>query len=135
MSTQQEDDEFFHSLEREIFDAFEAPGNPDTIERLYSSEFLAINADGSKSDKQAAIEIVDAGVFPVCETVENDESHVRRFDDTAIITGRSKWVDPDGEFTTTVRHTQTWVNDDGQWQMVGWQGTPVAGEKAAGPDL
>lgn len=122
-------------LEREIFDAFELPGDSSAIERLYHEDFLSINADGSTSTKQEVVEIVEQGVFPVSEEVSNEDALVRRFGDIAIITGRSEFVDPADELTTEVAHTQTWVNEDGQWQMVGWQGTPVEGAPAAGPDL
>lgn len=110
------------ALQREVFDAFEQPGDAEAIDRLYSTEFLAINADGSTSTKEDAKEIVNAGVFPVSETVTNDETEVRVFGDTAVVTGRSVW---EGEQTVTVRHTQIWAKEDGESQMVGWQGTPV----------
>lgn len=127
-------DEFFRKLERELFDACEMPGDEEAIDRLYASDFLSINADGSYSDKQEALEVIEAGRFPVTEKIVNDETRVRRFGGTAVITGRSKWVDPEGERTTVVRHTQIWVWRDGDWQMVGWQGTPLPGEAASGPD-
>ena len=110
------------ALQRDVFDAFEQPGDAEAIEQLYSDQFLAINADGSTSTKEEAKEIVESGVFPVSETVENDETQVREFGDTAVVTGRSVW---EGEQTATVRHTQIWTKEGGEWQMVGWQGTLV----------
>lgn len=122
----------FRKMEREIFDAFEAPGDEETIERRYGDDFLAINADGSVTDKTEAVEIVEAGQFPVSETVANDESQVRRFGDTVVVTGRSQWITE--EVTADVRHTQIWTKRDERWQMVGWQGTPVTDESTVGPD-
>lgn len=110
------------ALQREVFDAFEQPGDAEAINQLYSTDFLAINADGSTSTKEEAKEIVKAGVFPVSKTVTSDETEVRIFGNTAVVTGRSVW---EGEQTVTVRHTQIWAKEDGEWQMVGWQGTPV----------
>ena len=128
------DEEFFKQLKREVFDAFELPGDAEAIDRLYSEDFLSINADASYSDKQEAVEVVEAGQRPVVEEVVNDETRVRQFGDTAVITGRSKWVGPEGDCTSVVRHTMTWVKEDGRWQMVGWQGTPLPGEEAYGPE-
>lgn len=124
--------ERFRGMEREIFDAFEAPGNEEAIERLYGDDFLAINADGSVTSKAEAVEIVEAGHFPVSDTVTTDESRVRRFGDTVVVTGRSQWVTE--ELTVDVLHTQIWTKRDGAWQMVGWQGTPVNDESAVGPE-
>ena len=129
------DEEFFQQLEREVFDAWELPGDAETIDRLYSEYFLSINADASYSDKQSALEVVEAGRIPVAEEVTNDETHVRQFGNTAVITGRSKWVDEQRDLTGIVRHTMIWIKEDGRWQMVGWQGTPLPGDPAVGPDL
>ena len=43
-------------------------------------------------------------------------------------------VSPEGDPTAVVRHTMTWVKKDGCWQMAGWQGTPLPGEGAYGPE-
>ncbi|REL33790.1 DUF4440 domain-containing protein [Rhodohalobacter sp. SW132] len=129
-----QDDETLQRLEREVFDAFELPGDAGAIDRLYSEDLLAINADASYSDKQEAVEIVEAGRFPFMEEIVNDETRVRQFGDTAVVTGRSKWVDPEDEGTAVVRHTMIWEKEDGRWQMAGWQGTPLPGEGAYGPE-
>lgn len=129
-----DDEKTLRRLEREVFDAWELPGEAETIDRLYSEDFLAINADGSYSEKQGTVEIVEAGEFPVVEEVVNDEVDVRQFGNSAVITGRSKWVDPEDELTSVIRHTTIWVKEDDRWQMVGWQGTPLPGEGAYGPE-
>lgn len=128
----EEANELFRKLERDVFDAFERPGDPNAIDRLYSNEFLSINADASLSTKQEAMEVIEAGEFPVSDSITNDNTRVRRFGDTAIITGRSRWITE--TVTAEVLHTQIWTQQDDQWQMVGWQGTPVTEESALGPD-
>jgi hypothetical protein len=130
------DEEFFQQLEREVFDAWELPGNIEVIDRLYSDDFLSINADpvASYSDKQGAIEMIEAAIYPVAEEIINDETRVRRFGDTVVQTGRSKWVDPAGELTTVIRHSLIWVHKDDRWQLVGWQGTPILDETVPGPE-
>jgi len=129
-----QDEETLRRLEREVFDAFELPGDAEAIDRLYSEDFLAVNADASYSDKQDAVEIAESGRRPVVEEIANDETRVRQFGETAVVTGRSEYVDPEGEGTAVVRQTMIWVKEDGRWQMVGWQGTPLPGEAAYGPD-
>jgi ketosteroid isomerase-like protein len=130
------DEEFFKQLEREVFDAFELPGDAEAIDRLYSEDFLSINADASYSNKQDAVEMVEAARPPVVEEIINDETRVRQFGNTAVITGRSKYVSTEGDLgTVVVRHTMIWVKEDDRWQMVGWQGTALPGEEAYGPDL
>lgn len=126
-------EEELRELQREFFEACEVPGDVETIDRLYSEEFFSINADGSTSVKQDVLELFKAGRFPVSESVTFDETKIRQYGDTATITGRSKWTNPDPDLTTVVRHTQTWVRGEGRWQLVGWQGTPIAGEAGLGP--
>lgn len=129
-----QDDEALRELEREVFDASEMPADAEALDRLYSEDFVSINADGSYSDKQDVLELIEAGRFLGVEEIINDETRVRQFGEAAVITGRSKYVDPEGEHTAVVRHTMIWVREDGRWQMVGWQGTPLPGEAAYGPD-
>lgn len=121
-----EDITTFHRLQRQLFDAFTLPGDPTVVDQLYSEDFFSINADGSTSDKQGAIEMVDEGVFPTSEEVQVEETMVRRFGDSAVVTGRSRWINSDPDPTVTVRHSQIWVQEDGEWQLVGWQGTPIS---------
>ena len=129
------DEEFFQQLEREVFDAFELPGDAEAIDRLYSEDFLSINADASYSDKQDAVEMVEAARPPVVEEIINDETRVRQFGNSAVITGRSKYVSTEGDLgTVVVRHTMIWVKEDDRWQLVGWQGTPVLDETVPGPE-
>lgn len=111
-------------LERDLFDAFEIPGDADRVDELYGEDFLSINADGSYSDKEDVLEIVENDLFPVSDRITNGETNVRSFGDTAIVSGRSQWY-VDGAEVADVRHTHIWVRDDGDWRMVGWQGTPV----------
>lgn len=133
MGTTTPNEEELRERQREFFGACELPGDVKTIDRLYSEGFFSINADGSTSVKEDVLEIFEAGQFPVSESVTFDETKIHQYDDVAIITGRSKWANPDPDLTTVVRHTQTWVREDGRWQLVGWQGTPIAGEAGLGP--
>ena len=120
------DDELFKELERELFAAHE--GTPDlaTIDRLYADDFLSTNADGRLVDKKGWLDILKAGQFPV-DRITTDDFKVRKYSDTAIVTGRSGYHYA-GKKLWEVRHTQVWVNLRGCWQLVGWQGTSVPNE-------
>ncbi len=98
----------------------------DIIDRLYASDFLSTNADGSVVNKQQWMEMLKAGLFPV-DKVASDDFHLRRYGDTALITGRSTYF-KDGRKVWEVRHTQVWVKLDDRWQLVSWQGTPLPSE-------
>lgn len=130
-----ENEEFFKQLAREVFDASEMPADAEVFDRLYSENFLSINADASYSTKQEALDLIEAGHFLGVEEIIDDETRVRQFGNTAVITGRSKYVGPEEDpGTVVVRHTMIWVKEDDRWQMVGWQGTPLPGEEARGPE-
>ena len=116
-------DEVFRELERELFAAHE--GTPDlaAIDRLYADDFLSTNADGRVVDKQGWIDLLRAGQFPV-DKITTDDFRVRRYSDTAIVTGRSAYHSG-GKKIWEVRHTQVWASSNGRWQLVSWQGTPL----------
>jgi hypothetical protein len=120
------DDELFQGLERELFAAHE--GTPDlaTIDRLYADDFLSTNADGRVVDKKGWLDMLKAGQFPV-DRITTDDFKVRKYSDTAIVTGRSAYHYA-GKKLWEVRHTQVWANTRGRWQLVGWQGTSVPNE-------
>ena len=115
----------FRELERQLFAAHE--GTPDlaTIDRLYAEDFLSTNADGRVVDKQGWLAILKAGQFPV-DTITTADFRVRQYSGAAVITGRSAYHNR-GK-TIEVRHTQIWATPNGQWQLVGWQGTAVPNE-------
>ena len=120
------DDELFRELDRELFAAHE--GTPDlaTIDRLYADDFLSTNADGRVVDKKGWLDFLKAGQFPV-DKITTDDFKVRKYSDTAIVTGRSTYHYA-GKKLWAVRHTQVWANTRGRWQLVSWQGTSVPNE-------
>ena len=119
------DDELFKELERELFAAHE--GTPDlaTIDRLYADDFLSTNADGRVVDKKGWLDVLKAGQFPV-DRITTDDFKVRKYSDTAIVTGRSAYHYAGQKLE--VRHTQVWAKTTGRWQLVAWQGTVAPNE-------
>ena len=94
-----------------------------TIDRLYADDFVSTNADGRVVDKRGWLEMLKAGQFPV-EKIETDDFKVRQYSETAIVTGRSAYLEG-GKKLFEVRHTQVWADLSGRWQLVSWQGTPI----------
>lgn len=119
-------DEIFRNLEREMFAAHEGTPDLSTIDRLYADDFVSINADGRIVNKQEWLEMLRSGKFSV-EKIATAEFRVRRYSDTAVITGRSSYFSS-GSRLFDVRHTQIWVQMAGRWRMVGWQGTAAPAE-------
>lgn len=116
------DEQMFRKLERGMFDAFEGKPNLKALGRLFADDYFSINADGKTANKQQAIEAVRRGYLQV-DKITSEEFRLRRYGDTAVITGRSAYF-KDGQKIGEVRHTQIWVKRNGHWQLLGWQGTP-----------
>ena len=64
----------------------------------------------------SALDILKAGQFPV-DMITTDDFKVRKYSDTAIVTGRSVYHYA-GKKLWEVRHTQVWANTRGRWQLV-----------------
>ena len=83
-------DGFFQERERAVFSAFEQRAASE-IEKLYGEDFVAINADGSITDKRQAVEAARTNALGLDE-IKSDEFRVRRYTDTALVTGRSTYL-------------------------------------------
>ena len=119
-------EQVFRNLERALFAAHE--GSPDlaAIDRLYGSDFLSSNTDGKIVDKQGWLDLLKSGAFSV-ERITTNDFKVRRYGSTAVITGSSTYF-KDRQSSWNIRHTQVWVEREGQWQLVSWQGTSTSTE-------
>lgn len=121
--TTDRDEKMFRNLERSMFDAFEGKPNLEALERLFTDDYFSINADGKTANKQQALEALRRGYLRV-DKITSEEFRLRRFGDTAVINGRSAYF-KDGKKIGEVRHTEIWVKRDGNWRLLGWQGTPI----------
>jgi hypothetical protein len=71
-------------------------------------------------DKKGWLDVLKAGQFPV-DKITTDDFKVRKYSDTAIVTGRSAYHYAGQKLE--VRHTQVWAKTKDRWQLVAWQGT------------
>ena len=107
-------------LEHEWLDAFAKPDRA-ALERLMTDDYISNNADGSVTDKAQSIGAAEAGFFSGT-TSNSEDVKVRVYGDMAVITCLDSVK---GKFNGQFRHTSIWVKRKGNWQVVGWQGTPV----------
>jgi hypothetical protein len=107
VSSSGHDEQLFRKLEREMFDATQ--GKPDLVAfgRIWADDFYSINHDGSAVDKQQTAAVLKAGQF-FAEKITSDDFKLRRYGDTAVVTGRSSYF-VGGAKVGEVRHTQIWV--------------------------
>ena len=107
-------------LEREWLDAFAKPDRT-VLERLMTDNYISNNADGSVTNKDQSIAAAEAGFFSGTSSTSEDVK-VRVYGDMAVITCLDTVK---GQFNGQFRHTSIWVKRKGNWQVLGWQGTPV----------
>lgn len=93
------------------------------VSRILADDFIATSSRGEIRDR--AKEIDDIKPLPdyKMEAFNLDDSKVRIFVDTAIVTGRSTLqVAFRGQSSTSVfRHTRVYVKRNGRWQAVAQQ--------------
>jgi ketosteroid isomerase-like protein len=96
------------------------------LQRLISNEYMAMNFESKLSDKEN--EIVTANTDAEWILMNIDEIHTRVFGDTAIASGllSAQGKRPDGNiFSARVRFLAALVKQDGAWQLVATQSTPI----------
>jgi hypothetical protein len=122
-SSDSNEEQMFRQLERQMFDATQGKADLAAFDRIWADDFFSINHDGSTVDKQQTLAFLRTGKF-LAEKITSDEFRLRRYGDSAVITGRSTYF-VGGQKVGDVRHTQVWIKRNGRWQLVGWQGTPI----------
>ncbi len=102
-------------LERQWLDA-----NADEIESIEADDFTITYEDGSVRNKAQYLAMVRRAVRDPNVSQGTEDSVVRVYGDTAIITGRFlyKVRDKDKETTTESRYTDTYIRRNGRWQVV-----------------
>ena len=102
-------------LEHQWLDA-----NADEIERIEADDFTITYEDGSVRNKAQYLAMARRAVRDPNVSQWTEDSVVRVYGDTAIITGRFlyKVRDKDKETTTESRYTDTYIRRNGSWQVV-----------------
>jgi ketosteroid isomerase-like protein len=112
-----------------FFAALVAASTAD-LDRVLADDFMLIDVmRGGEIDKASLLAVVGSGQLKFL-AIEPAESRVRRYQATAVITGRTRMTGRFDEtpFETSSRYTHVFVEQDGRWRMVAAQGTQITPE-------
>jgi hypothetical protein len=103
------------------------------VERVWGDEFIYTGVRGEIKGKREILAELGSGKLKFTE-LKFDQQRVRVYGATAIVTGRAttQGESPQGAIRGTFRYTRVYVSRDGRWQLVAFQGTPIA-ESAPAP--
>ncbi len=114
-------------IEQQFFAALVRSSYAD-LNRILSDDFILIDVmRGSEVPKSALIAVIQSGTLKF-EAIDPAEEHLRLYQSTAIITGRTQMRGrfEDEPFTVHSRYTHVYVQQKSQWHLVSAQGTPIA---------
>jgi ketosteroid isomerase-like protein len=97
------------------------------LSRLTSDDWITISPEGKVIPKSAFITVLKSGAL-THSAMELDETRVRVYGDTAVVTGRALTIGAfQGQaFTTRERSTDIFVRLQGKWRCVLTQLTTIA---------
>jgi ketosteroid isomerase-like protein len=113
-------------LDRQRFRAMEQVDVP-TLDRILSDDLVYTHANGLQHTKAELIGVLGSGDFKY-ESIATDDTRVRIYNETAVVTGRAtmKIKRAGEEQTFKLCYLDVYVKQDGRWQMVAWQSSRVA---------
>jgi ketosteroid isomerase-like protein len=114
------------TADRQFFTAL-IESDTEGLDRLLADDFILI--DVTRADeirKSSLLDVLRSHQLRFAE-IEPSESHVRVYSRTAIIIGRTQMKGRFGEtaFSVSSRYTHVFIEQDGRWQLVSAQGTPI----------
>ena len=97
-----------------------------TLEKLTSDDYILINANGQLSDKATTMNGIKTGNIKLTSN-EVSDLNVRVYGNTAVVTGKanSKGTIGGREMKGPVMFTRVYVKNNGKWQSVAFQQTPI----------
>ena len=97
------------------------------VERVFADDFFYTGIRGEVRAKQDIVNDLKSGELKF-ELMKFDDIKVRHFGETAVVTGlaTTKGRGPKGEITGRFRYTRIYVKRQGAWQLILFQGTPLA---------
>ena len=101
-------------------------GDVATVEKLTSDDYILINANGQLSDKPTTMNNIKTGNIKLTANDVSDLK-VRVYGNTAVVTGKSNATGSIGgrELKGPVMFTRVYVKNNGKWQSVAFQQTPI----------
>lgn len=105
-------------LEKEFGQAI-IKNDAEAIGRFLADDWIIIDPDGGIIDKARFLDVIKSGALSH-EAMDSDDSRVRFYGDTAVVTAltttKGKFMGQ--EFTTQERATDVFVKENGRWQCV-----------------
>lgn len=100
------------------------------VDRIWAEEFVYTGVRGEVKNKADILAELKAGDLKF-DLLKFDDVRVRIFGDAAVVTGRAitKGRSKQGEISGQFRYTRVYVKRKGAWQLVAFQGTPMAASK------
>ena len=97
------------------------------VARVWAEEFVYTGVRGEVKTKTDILAELRAGDLQF-DVLKFDDVRVRVYGDAAVATGRAttKGRSKQGEISGEFRYTRVYVKRLGAWQLVAFQGTPVA---------
>jgi hypothetical protein len=94
--------------------------------RLIADDFTGVENSGQITNKFQVINEISTGENTV-QTDSRTDLKVRIFGNTAIVTGRLRTIGSRKErnYNHQSTFTDTWINRNGEWQIVNYQATPI----------
>ena len=117
------------AAERAFFTALVEAGL-EALDRVLADDFLLIDVmRGAEITRAALLAVLGSGQLRF-EVIEPAEQRVRRYQATAVVTGRTRMSGQFGgtPFAALSRYTHVYVEQHGRWRLVAAQGTPIASE-------
>ena len=114
------------SIDR-IWNVMRVAGDADGLDTLLADDWMLTHSDGRTQTKAEYLDQLRTG-SRTNQGIENRDVALRRYGDTAVVTGTSvqggvtdgkPW---EGQF----RFTRVWVQRDGRWQMVASHSSRIA---------
>jgi len=100
------------------------------VERVWADEFVYTGIRGERKSKADILAELKAGELQF-ELMRFDDVRVQVYGDAAVATGRAttKGRSKQGEISGEFRYTRVYIKRPSGWQLVAFQGTPLAPTK------
>lgn len=107
------------------FDDAELKGDRETLRELIASDFLSIGPKGFVLDKEQWINRHDRFAYRALSTSDMD---IHVYEGAAIVRDiqRNKADYDHSHIEVNTRVSQTWIREQGRWQLAGIQFSPLA---------
>jgi ketosteroid isomerase-like protein len=101
-------------------------GDVATLDTLTADDYMMINLNGQLADKSTTMNNIKTGSIKLTANDVSDMK-VRIYGNTAIVTGKSTAKGSIGgrELKGPVMFTRVYVKNNGKWQSVAFQQTPI----------